>query len=658
MTKDLEFLDFPVNRAKFHYLRADKVLREGGISTRELERILKELNRARSLKNNDIDHNFAFYECYKRALDTSSAIFSIRLVIRLDPTKSKAKILLCELLIERGQELMKLGNNFDAALHYFEEALLLDGSRVNIWFLKAVCEVQLRNFPAALDSIDRKIALSGSENDVDASLLRAKILWAMDAIDAGNKDLRKCMTSHGDHVEVKSFISRSFAAAELDYNKALAYQKEGKLANAIRCAQQALSFNGDDIKLLVLLARLYRANGDLALAYQSLLDAENSFRKVDINGRYPIVKVPAEITKQINLVLNEMALQHAMAGAYKEAVVLLNKAIASERRLHRGDAMNIDYKYFMNRGDCYRVMNEPLFAIADYKLALERCPGNWDICTKLSMTHYNLALEYFNSSNFAGAEEQLSGSISLNPKISEYFALRGKARYYQGLYHEAYEDFKACLELNPDNADIAARIRQYEMNSSNPLESSASALSLESGSRGSRAARRLPSKVKIPNPLAIEDGDVSSETPKNLSVSYCTSLIGTINPNMVAPMLIREAIRPRQEALKSIVHTRTPITKGNLWSILQNSSEKNQKSDPQNIANSLSSKKKKHACTVVALKRLSEERSRKARLNPIVAGTFVTENDPVLAALRMEKKLNDKKVRESKTVEIHKHLNV
>jgi tetratricopeptide (TPR) repeat protein len=190
--KKLNFLDFPINRAEYHYTRADTLLKNGKNTTLELERICIELTRSCSLKPKEVKNFLGLAECFRRACDSSSAIFSLRFALQLHPNSTYVKIQLGELLINRAQELMKLERNYNKASRYFEEALKLDSSRDNIWLLRCVCEVNCKEFEKALYCINRTINLSTNDS-IDSYILRAKIHWAMGNMDIGNKDLRKAM---------------------------------------------------------------------------------------------------------------------------------------------------------------------------------------------------------------------------------------------------------------------------------------------------------------------------------------------------------------------------------------------------------------------------------------------------------------------------------
>eukprot|EP00602_Paraphysomonas_sp_CaronLab_P000094 CAMPEP_0185029960 /NCGR_PEP_ID=MMETSP1103-20130426/16622_1 /TAXON_ID=36769 /ORGANISM="Paraphysomonas bandaiensis, Strain Caron Lab Isolate" /LENGTH=704 /DNA_ID=CAMNT_0027564901 /DNA_START=160 /DNA_END=2271 /DNA_ORIENTATION=- len=661
----LTYLDIPLNRAMFHYERAIKLLNEGNNYSLELERIIKELNRASSLKPNDPVHFIAKAEVYKRALDTSSAIFALRFALDRDPTDLKTRKQLCDLLVNRAQEMMRLGTNYERASCYFEDALDMDPTRDNVWVLKAVCDVHCKKFKSALQAVNRAINI-GDITTIDIFILRAKIHWAMGNVEIGNKDMRKAVLIDGEHPESKAFIARAYANAEKMYMQSLDLFNAGQFDEAKTHIQHALEVNQNDVKLHMMLSKCYRAKGDLNNAYSALTAAAEVFKRTDPYGTLPIVKVPFEITRQQNLVINEMAMKLAIEGQYQKAIVLMNKAIASERKLQPNE-MDIDYCYFKNRGDCYRAINEPLFAIADYKLALARAPGNWSITTNLSITYYDLAVENFNDAKYASCKEQLDGALALNNKISEYYSLRGKAEYYLGMYHEAYEDFKEALRLNPEDKEVQMRLRQFEKDAEQEAsldQQFESQCRITSNTATSMRKRGPPMKVKIqPSAINISDDplglteDLCEKVSREdlaapLEVSFCTSLLPTLNPNMAAPMIAHTLAKKRRQELKSVTHSRTNLQKSGLWNMVQvveeGSSRLRQpvkKAIVDETRKLNKSREKKVAMSAVALKRMSEEISKQAAKKPLIGGVVTSHNDPMLLA--EQEKLNKKKVKKA-----------
>lgn len=229
---------------------------------------------------------------------------------------------------------------------------------------------------------------------------------------------------------------------------------------------------------------------------------------------------------------------------------------------------------------------------------------NWDVLTKLSMSHYLLAVDYFNDSKFLSCYEQINGAIQLyNNKVPEYYALRGKSAYYQGLYHEAYLDFKIVLEKNPDNAEILKFMRQFEAPPEKEVDSTDD---LFVGSHGkmntrtrnvvenhkllqSQSTNALPTKVKVKpssvpiinDPLGLNsdyerlaqwntlpNGD-EKELSAPINISRCTAMLPKVNPYLAASVVYHEAAKPRMNELNNTVHSRTSVEESNLWTLIR-----------------------------------------------------------------------------------------
>lgn len=186
-----------------------------------------------------------------------------------------------------------------------------------------------------------------------------------------------------------------------------------------------------------------------------------------------------DISLQIHLILNEIAIEHASAGNYQKAILLYNKIIKDAS--HASNLLDMDYKYHVNRGDCYRALGLQALpdAILDYKRALEMAPDDWNVNIRLSLSFYLLGLDLFNHAHFLEAEDDLSKAIKYNPKVSEYWVLRGKARYYTNNYKGAYEDFKQALQLDPENLEVKQRLQQFEADMDMLMTSPAKAKKIE-----------------------------------------------------------------------------------------------------------------------------------------------------------------------------------
>ena len=175
-----------------------------------------------------------------------------------------------------------------------------------------------------------------------------------------------------------------------------------------------------------------------------------------------MVQEPIIITQQRNLTYNEMAIDFAKKEEPEKAIALLNKIIEAEYNLHDKDMSKVDAKYFVNRGDCYRAINHIEQAMSDFNRAYDSDPNNWQTTTRLSMIHYMAGLQLFNEGLYEASEVEFTIAIKHNCNVSQYYASRGKAYFYQHLTDKAYDDYKEALRLDPNNTDVLQRIQQFD----------------------------------------------------------------------------------------------------------------------------------------------------------------------------------------------------
>jgi tetratricopeptide (TPR) repeat protein len=313
--------------------------------------------------------------------------------------------------------------------------------------------VHLNQLDQALDMVSRLIKYSKNP-EPELYILRAKLQWASGLVGEGNKDIRFAAASYPDHPEVLAFSERVFSKAERLYTLSLEAFSIGRYSDARKLVEYALSISKEDVKLLILLAKVLRVLGDMKGAYATVQKAMLIYQDTVSLG----FDIPEEIVRQTNLIFNEMAVKYATEGECEKSIALLSKIISSEKALSRG-LTDIDPKYYLNRGDCYRMMHDMPHALADYFEALSSNPTDQDIKTRISLAYYYSGTDYFNQSFYREAEADLSEAILYNSRVAEYYAARGQARYYNADYPGAYKDYKKALELDPNHGEVKNRIR-------------------------------------------------------------------------------------------------------------------------------------------------------------------------------------------------------
>lgn len=462
----------PEDRSSLYYERAKHLSVISSNTSVELERQLREMYKALSYQSEDVKLYLLLGKIYKQNLDLSSALFCYRFALKKDPSNVVAQKVLVQLLILKGKELMLQAMEMDwlskyhAARSFFDEALEYARDHEEVLTLKAVCHIHCNELTEAFETVNKALQ-PHKQPKAELFILRAKINWGRGLVEQGNQDIRCAAGLDPKHPEVLAYIERSYAKSEKLYKLSLKLFLREKYKEALEHVNHAIFLTNEDVKLYIIQSKIFRMMKDHQAAYESILKAKAIFDARFDAGNDHDRLLPPEISHQIHLILNEIALDKASRGQYQDAILLYNRIIreslhASSTTSGVAHALSVDYKYYMNRGDCYRAMQALHEAVADYQEALALEDSDWNINVRLSLTYYLLALDLFNTSQFHEAEAHLSRAIQYNPKVGEYWALRGKARYYSNNYKYAYEDFKQALVLDPDHIEVRARLQQFE----------------------------------------------------------------------------------------------------------------------------------------------------------------------------------------------------
>mgnify|MGYP000150311708 CR=1 FL=1 len=392
---------------------------------------------------------------------------------------------------------------------------LFDSMSSEIWVMKAIAQSSRGHCMQAIDSLDHAIHTQGHMEDDNALcevyVLKAKVLWQQGLMDMGNKTMTLAAKLNPSHLEVIAYSNRTYDRADKQYREAVDLFGKKEYGEALMQARAALSIVTDDVKLHILVTKIHRLMGNLQEAYTSIQHAITMFKenaqeaeheRRRVRDRYEVAHgadgkdiasleptdskaeegevpkstksaggdsstphsfgIPPEIIVQSHLILNEMALKYAEDGEYEKAIALLTKVLIEEADFGKGFAgWMIDYRYFVNRGDCYRAQGDFQRAIMDYKAGLHLSLDNWQIKTRLGLTLYQKGVGYFNDGDFVNAEVYFSEAIDENYKVADFFSSRGRARYYLGKYDGAYADYARALELKPGDIDIKRRLEQF-----------------------------------------------------------------------------------------------------------------------------------------------------------------------------------------------------
>lgn len=117
---------------------------------------------------------------------------------------------------------------------------------------------------------------------------------------------------------------------------------------------------------------------------------------------------------------------------YDEAVTLLNKAIKSEKKekglyVNRGGMCTriwLHVPILLHILDCFYHMRNLLFALADYKQALELDQNDWSIASRIAVVCCEIGVHHFHEQNMIKAKDYLSEAINYNPYVSSFYVYR------------------------------------------------------------------------------------------------------------------------------------------------------------------------------------------------------------------------------------------
>jgi len=121
----------------------------------------------------------------------------------------------------------------------------------------------------------------------------------------------------------------------------------------------------------------------------------------------------------------------------------------------------LDAGIHLNRGDTYRELKRYNLALSDYHYAMDLGGDASSIKARLSLTHYALGSQCFNTQDFEGANIEFSRAIEFFSENPEYYVNRARACMELALNEQAYADLKKCIELDSSHGVACALIQQF-----------------------------------------------------------------------------------------------------------------------------------------------------------------------------------------------------
>jgi tetratricopeptide (TPR) repeat protein len=175
----------------------------------------------------------------------------------------------------------------------------------------------------------------------------------------------------------------------------------------------------------------------------------------------PTTSEPPELVKQRCLIFNDMALAEIEAGELNAAVLLLNRALSTQRHQPHAIPADLCRTLRINRGDCYRSLGKLDVALADYHYAMESHPHATHIRTRLSVVHNSKGVDLRNAGETERAQAEFAKAIEFNDSVAEYHFNVGVVSEDQGDLKNAFLCYKRALSLDPDHELAKTRISQF-----------------------------------------------------------------------------------------------------------------------------------------------------------------------------------------------------
>ena len=398
-------------------------------------------------------------EIYAQSCDFKSALVNFRKAYNLNPEDHDTKFRYAAALDVQGQLFMD-ASDYDTAIIYFTQAIDLNGLEANFWLHRSLSYVQRKQWRKAVRDADHCILLNSSSADI--YILRAKLRWMMGSTGSGNDDFACAQRLDPEHPEVKIYEDMLWNKVEEVYAEASQCLLRKDYPSAKRLLSNGLELNPADIKVRVLRAA---TNRFMKYHDEALADLEHASQVFSEQNQTE--QVHAEIVRQQNLTFNDMAVESFKKRNFHRAITLFNRVIESENFgkvsaiVAREGVSVVNMAFYRNRGDCYRHCGQIPQALADYHVAYDMNPNDWEIRTRLALVHHILGSELFNKKKYDEAEIEFSTAIQYNPKVGHFYLHRGNALYLQQKFEDSYNDYEKALELNPELTEAGERLNQF-----------------------------------------------------------------------------------------------------------------------------------------------------------------------------------------------------
>uniref|UniRef100_A0A7S4PKL8 Uncharacterized protein n=2 Tax=Guillardia theta TaxID=55529 RepID=A0A7S4PKL8_GUITH len=228
-------------------------------------------------------------------------------------------------------------------------------------------------------------------------------------------------------------------AGEL-YEEATDFLLRNEPRKAINSLNHAIELDDRDPRFFIRRGVIYRQLGQYN---EAVMDLEHVTELNHDNK---------DAERQLAITYNQLAIELYAARDLQRALSVYNLALK-----HDPASSSV----WVNRGDCYRELQEIGLALQDYLTAHNLNPKDKDIRIRLSTLFDARGLTYFDRGMHMEAETEFSNAIKYLPQVYHYYLHRASAAYLQGNLKQAFEDYKKVVELDPTNEIAWARLQSF-----------------------------------------------------------------------------------------------------------------------------------------------------------------------------------------------------
>ncbi|XP_062815499.1 tetratricopeptide repeat protein 16 isoform X2 [Anolis carolinensis] len=381
-------------------------------------------------------------EAFLQLCDFKSAMMHLRKAYSLSSRKESVIARLAFVSHLQGQCLYEQSCYLEA-LESFTRAAELESQNKLFRMRSIACLVAMKRFNDCLQMVNEEVA---QEKNADLFVLRARLYEHFGKVTLCFHNLQDALALEPNHAEAQVMMSNLKKEAQRSRDQAATKAVKANLKAALVKINRAIDYNPVEASYFLFRGTLLRRLKDFNAALDDFLKAASLSKGED--GE----EVRAEAQKQVLLTYNDFAVHCYTKDCYREAVLLLNKAIKGEK-----DEKGL----YMNRGDCFLQLGELNFAMADYQQALELRPSDPLLRKRIAWLYNEMGHREFQERRYQQAESYFSQAIENNPRQLKYYLHRAKSRMFLQEVMNAKEDVVTALLLDPARAETHTLAKNF-----------------------------------------------------------------------------------------------------------------------------------------------------------------------------------------------------